>query len=266
MDIQELIGHNVIHKSFGTGRILSVTDTQIEVEFDTKGIKKVQFPQTFASYMRIDDEYLQSQIMVLEEKRKTDEIRQKQIEAEKRAHVQARYEMKNHSNARKESDGDWLKSKADRTGVAETKAETYYYGERIIGPKTSFATHADVLNACFGFNYKHFQKAYKDLENGYAVWFPNIARKIDDQYISTDDYFGWVNILSDSGDTITQIDKANSEPGRRDYNKRVIFARFDNNKRYTFIGIFVFKDRINNGHRYVRIGTIFDTKNMKIIE
>ena len=266
MDIQELIGHNVTHKSFGTGRILSVTETRIEVEFDLKGIKKVQFPQTFASYMRIDDEYLQSEIMALEEKRKTDEIRQKQIEAEKRAHEQARYEVKEHSNTRKESDGDWLNSKANRTGVAEIKAETYYYGERIIGLKTSFATHADALNACFGFSYKHFQKAYKDLENGYAVWFPNIARKIDDQYISTDDYFGWVNILSDSGDTITQIDKANSEPGRRDYNKRVIFARFDNNKRYTFIGVFVFQERINNGHRYVRIGTIFDTKNMKIIE
>lgn len=45
MDIQELIGHNVTHKSFGTGRILSVTETRIEVEFDFKGIKKVQFPQ-----------------------------------------------------------------------------------------------------------------------------------------------------------------------------------------------------------------------------
>ena len=48
MDIQELIGHNVTHKSFGTGRILSVTDTRIEVEFDTKGTKKAQFLQTFA--------------------------------------------------------------------------------------------------------------------------------------------------------------------------------------------------------------------------
>lgn len=266
MDIQELIGHNVTHKSFGTGRILSVTETWIEVEFVTKGTKKVQFPQTFASYMRIDDEYLQSKIIALEEKRKADESRQKQIEAEKRAYVQAQYETKNQSNIRKESEGDWLKSKSSRSGITETKAEIYYYGEGIIGPKTSFATHADALNACFGFKYKHFQKAYKDLENGYAVWFPNIARKIDDQYISTDDYFGWINILSDSGDTITQIDKTHSEPGRRDNNKRVIFARFDNNKRYTFIGVFVFQERINNGHRYVRIGTIFDTKNLKIVE
>ena len=72
-----MIGHNVIHKSFGTGRILSVTDTRIEVEFDTKSTQKIQFPQTIASYMRIDDEYLQSQIMALEEKRKADESRQK---------------------------------------------------------------------------------------------------------------------------------------------------------------------------------------------
>lgn len=43
MDIQELIGHNVTHKSFGTGRILSVTETRIEVEFDLKGIKRFSF-------------------------------------------------------------------------------------------------------------------------------------------------------------------------------------------------------------------------------
>ena len=54
MDIQELIGHNVIHKSFGTGRILSVTDTRIEVEFDTKGTKKVQFPRTFIKLVTIE--------------------------------------------------------------------------------------------------------------------------------------------------------------------------------------------------------------------
>ena len=186
--------------------------------------EKIVPEASIADDLNIDSLDAVELVMALEEKRKTDEIRQKQIEVEKRAYMQARYEVKNHSNTREKLDGDWLKSKADRTGVAETKAETYYYGERIIGSKTSFATHADALNACFGFSYKHFQKAYKDLENGYAVWFPNIARKIDDHYISTDDYFGWVNILSDSGDTITQIDKANSEPGRRDYNKRVIFA------------------------------------------
>ncbi len=51
---------------------------------------------------------------------------------------------------------------------------------RIINLQTYFSTHADVLNNCFGFHYKHYQKAYKDLENGYAVWFPRIARKAGD--------------------------------------------------------------------------------------
>ena len=93
--------------------------------------------------------------------------------------------------------------------------------------KTTFSTHADVLNNCFGFHYKHYQKAYKDLENGYAVWFPRIARKAGDQYMSSDDYWGWLNILSDSGETITQMDNPDfpyTGEGGPDNNKRLIFG------------------------------------------
>lgn len=131
-----------------------------------------------------------------------------------------------------------------------------------------FSTHADVLNTLFGFRYKHFQQAYKDLGNGYAVWFPNIAKKIGDQYLSSDEYWGWVNILSDSGDTITQIDNAtytHNGTGEPDKNKCFIFARFDHDKRYTFIGLFGPARREVNKTIRTRIGTIVDTKNMKII-
>ena len=135
--------------------------------------------------------------------------------------------------------------------------------------KTTFSTHADVLNDCFGFHYKHYQKAYKDLENGYAVWFPRIARKAGNQYMSSDDYWGWLNILSDSGETITQMDNPDfpyAGEGRLDNNKRLIFARFDKDVGYRFIGVFVFKERIRNGESFMRIGTVFDTSSMTIIQ
>ena len=85
-----------------------------------------------------------------------------------------------------------------------TREEPRMYGDGIIGPETSFVTHADALNSCFGFHYKIYQKAYKVLGNGYSVWFPNIARKVGNQYLSSDEYSGWLNILSDSGETIAQ--------------------------------------------------------------
>ena len=266
MDVQKLIGHNVTHKSFGTGRILSVNDTQVIVNFDTKGIKKLQFPQTFAKYMRIDDEYLQSEIMALEAEREAEERRQKQIEAEKISHLKAMNEVQSHAPARTDLIGNQSQNRTTRVGTNELNTDPYYYGDILVAQKTSFATHADVFNACFGFDYKHYQKAYKDLGNGYAVWFPCIARRMGDQYISTDNYTGWVNILSESGDTITQVDKVFSEPGTDDNNKRIIFARFDNDKRYTFIGIYIFRERIDNKQIYVRIGTRFDTRSMKLVE
>lgn len=199
MDIQKLVGHSVTHQSFGTGRILSVNDTQVVVDFDAKGIKKLQFPQTFASFMRIDDEHLQSEILVLEEKRKAEERRQKQIEAEKISHLKAMNEVQSHAPARTDLIGNQLQNRTERVGTGGSKTDPYYYGDILVAQKTSFATHADVFNACFGFDYKHYQKAYKDLGNGYAVWFPCIARRIGDQYISTDNYSGWVNILSERG-------------------------------------------------------------------
>ena len=36
-------------------------------------------------------------------------------------------------------------------------------------------------------------------------------------------------------------------------------------KRYTFIGIFSHGERVQNGVKYTRIGTMFDTRNMEIV-
>ena len=114
-----------------------------------------------------------------------------------------------------------------------------------------------------------FQKAYKNLENGYGVWFPNIASRVGDKYFSSDEYWGWVNILSDAGDTVTQIDNPEytySGTGEPDKNKCFIFARFERNKRYSFIGLFGPARREGNKTIRTRIGEIVDIKNMKILQ
>ena len=150
---------------------------------------------------------------------------------------------------------------------ADSKIEPLKYDIEIIGPETSFATHAETFNACFGFHFVHYQKAYKMLGNGYAVWFPRIAKKVAGQYLSSDNYEGWLNILSDTGDTITQMDnpdfpRAGWEP---DNLKRLVFARFEGDNRYRFIGIYANEERIQNGVKFTRIGTRFDTKKMEIV-
>ena len=56
------------------------------------------------------------------------------------------------------------------------------------------------------------------------------------QYVSTDRQTGWINILSDAGKTLVQVDKDEVQKGT-DGNKRIVFARFDGSEDYEFIGV-----------------------------
>ena len=219
--------------------------------------------------MRLDDASLMDEILEEAQKLKTEEekVRKEKEEKERLRRQHEEEQRRVSSSVRNE------KRNAGTTRLAKEEPRSrevpHMYGDGIIGPKTSFATHAEALNICFGYQYKHFQMGYKNLENGYAVWFPSIARIFAGKYLSSDDYRGWLNILSDSGDTITQMDNpsySRSKAWEPDPNKRVIFARFEGERRYRFIGIFVFEKRSLDRESFRRIGTLFDTKKMEIIE
>ena len=267
MNTSSLIGHSVTHISYGPGEILIANDKLVMVRFETGEYRKFQFPQAFASYLKIDDDTLQTEILDIEKERK------RQADAEKRQKEaeNAAEESRRINDAKKLTAATQKPSKPKHASGPKmvNMTEGRMYGDGVIGPETSFATHADVLNTLFGYRYKHFQKAYKDLGNGYSVWFPNIASRVGDKYLSSDEYWGWVNILSDSGDTVTQIDNAayaHNGTGEPDRNKCFIFARFEHNKRYTFIGLFGPARREGNKTIRTRIGEIVDIKNMKIIQ
>ena len=266
MNASSLVGHSVTHISYGPGEISTANDKLVLVRFETGEYRKFQFPQAFASYLKIDDDSLQIEILDIDkELKQQDDAEKSQKEAENAAEEARRI------NEAKALATEQKRSRPKLSGGPKTvnMTEVRMYGDGIIGPETSFATHADVLNTLFGYHYKHFQKAYKDLGSGYGVWFPNIATRVGDKYLSSDEYWGWVNIMSDSGDTVTQIDNAaytNLRIGEPDKNRCFIFARFERNKRYTFIGLFGPARREGNKTIRTRIGEIVDIKNMKIIQ
>ena len=267
MDTSKLIGHSVKHVTYGSGKIASVNDKYIKVIFDQGEAKRFQFPQAFISFLKVEDASLMSEIL-MEEQERISADRRKREEAENRR-PPVKSEEVNAQGGLYDNKQKTVEHVTQNNVKYKDNVTQGISGNGIIDLKTSFTTHADVLNRCFGFHYKHYQKAYKDLENGYAVWFPRIARKIGDQYLSSDDYWGCLNILSDSGDTITQMDNPDfpySGEGGPDENKRIIFARFDRDVGYRFIGVFAFTERMQNGDRYTRIGSVFDTRAMKIVQ
>lgn len=268
MDTSKLMGQRVMHISYGSGVIVNINANQLQVNFEFDGLKRFQFPQAFGTYLTIDDEDIMTEILKEKQIRKQEEER-KRCEEEEKARLHSLQEKEKRlepvSSAKPNRRQGGSKSVSD--AFSDSKIEQRTYDVEIIGPETSFATHAETFNACFGFHFVHYQKAYKMLGNGYAVWFPRIAKKVAGQYLSSDNYEGWLNILSDTGDTITQMDnpdfpRAGWEP---DNLKRLVFARFEGDNRYRFIGVYANEERIQDGVVFTRIGTKFDTKKMIIV-
>ncbi|MCR5304362.1 MAG: hypothetical protein K6E33_07340, partial [Lachnospiraceae bacterium] len=169
MDKSILIGEKILHKSLGEGVIISIEDNYVKVVFDGDSEKEFQFPQAFFNLMQFEKETLQSIIM------KEKELKEKD-----------------------------LKSVVE--SVTQPKQEKIYKA-KVLEKGEGFATHAEALNECLGSNYKHFQQAYKVIDDDYAVWFPNIAVEKRGEYVSTDKTLGWVNILTEKGTVIIQRDQ-----------------------------------------------------------
>ena len=259
MDISKIIGHGVTHISYGAGKIVSANNKQVQVLFTSGELKRYQYPQAFVSYLRIDDKSLMSEILREEAARQQKEDEEKKKHREKQEAVRQLTAFSTKNTNRKQTENRFS---------SRNMEEPKDFNGRIIDLNSSFSTHAEALNSCFGYHYVQFQKAYKNLDNGYAVWFPRIARRVGNQYLSSDQYWGWLNIISENGDTITQMDNpdypyAGGEP---DKNKRVIFARFEGDNKYRFVGVYIFVQRFSNGESFKRIGIKLDTKTMKIIE
>lgn len=257
MDTSRIVGQSVTHISYGAGKIVSANDKQIQVQFESGELKKYQYPQAFISYLQIDDKSLMSEILIEEQIRKQKEDEEKKKLREKREIEQQGVDVSSIATGKKQT-----------RNRSTSKTEPRSYDGVILDRNTSYITHAETLNTCFGYHYVHFQKAYKDLDNGYAVWFPRIAKKVGTDYLSSDSYWGWLNIMSEDGDTIIQMDNPDfpySGEGP-DKNMRIIFARFEGDNKYRFVGIYKFEKRISNGEIFIRIGTKLDTKTMKIVE
>lgn len=259
LDTSRIIGHSVTHISYGTGEIVSANDKQVQVLFTSGELKRYQYPQAFISYLQIDDKSLMSEIL-------REEAARQQKEDEKKKKLRAKQEADRQLTAFTTKNTN--RKQTGNRSYSGTMGEPEDFNGRIIDLNSSFSTHAEALNSCFGYHYVQFQKAYKNLDNGYAVWFPRIARRIGNQYLSSDQYWGWLNIISENGDTITQMDNPDYpySGGEPDKNKRIIFARFEGDNKYRFVGVYMFEQRFSNGESFKRIGTKLDTKTMKIIE
>ena len=78
-----LIGQKVIHKAFGNGVVIEVYDKYLGIDF-SGSIKKIQFPETFATFMTAEDVSIQNEmLLLLDKKNAIAEKERKQAELKK---------------------------------------------------------------------------------------------------------------------------------------------------------------------------------------
>ena len=63
MNTDKLLGHAVTHNTWGTGTIISADSKYLIVSFNELGDKKYQFPKAFESFLTMDDDSLQKEIL-----------------------------------------------------------------------------------------------------------------------------------------------------------------------------------------------------------
>lgn len=238
MNTKLLIGLTVKNKTLGEGTVLSCDESYLVVKFPTKE-SKFSFPSAFANgFVEIvGNSSLQEEIIQFALKKNEEKV-----------------------NAAKEA------SERKREEAEAKKREHMDYIQKGI----FYSTHAEAINACFGLGFKHFQKAYKIFDDlKISIWFPSIAKRVMGEYVAAETGAGWMNVLADNGATIYEknVEDASKNGEKRDSYDRLVFAKFDGDEGYNFIGIYrpsgYSEDK---GFKYVRIGTKYDLNKMEVVE
>lgn len=102
-----------------------------------------------------------------------------------------------------------------------------------------FPHSVHAINACFGKNYKGYQRAtmcpYDDRKIGFA-WFPKLAIQKDGDTIAQDPVYGCINTLSADGMTI--FESHSGADGQYEDCIRHVFVKPGKNAPYQFAGNF----------------------------
>jgi very-short-patch-repair endonuclease len=139
-----------------------------------------------------------------------------------------------------------------------------------------FPTIANVVNNLMQLDKKSYQQGYftpQGLDPHYKFWFPQL--EINGQAQA----FGWHNILSDDGATITEYndDVKNNLPsweyrGTKEFldYTRAVFAKVQdpitNKRSYKFVGVFRLKDINSEDVRtYVKVSDTFDANKHRVV-
>lgn len=126
----------------------------------------------------------------------------------------------------------------------------------------------NVMNGCFGKNFTSVYSCqryyFNHIDSDHMVWFPKLAVKKNGKYMAPSESKGWLNILSDDGETIIEEKEDDPRSASDDEDGRLPRYTFGKvqKKGYIFLGVFVADmEKCVPGHwEYKRIATEIDLR------
>lgn len=125
-----------------------------------------------------------------------------------------------------------------------------------------------IMNGCFGKNFTSVYSCqgyyFKHIDDNYMVWFPKLAEKRNGTYKAPSESKGWLNILSEDGNTIIEEKADDTRSAVIDGDgglPRYTFGKI-RGKGYVFLGVFVAdRERCRRGHwEFKRVATEIDLR------
>lgn len=125
-----------------------------------------------------------------------------------------------------------------------------------------------IMNGCFGKNFTSVYSCqryyFKHIDSDHMVWFPKLAVKKNGKYKASSESKGWLNILSDDGETIIEEREDDTRSAAVDGDGRLPRYTFGKvkGKGYIFLGVFMAdREKCKRGHwEFKRIATEIDLR------
>ena len=108
------------------------------------------------------------------------------------------------------------------------------YKDLILKENIQFDKKVDILNKCFGFDYRAYQRAIANLNEEYCVWVPRKSKGKDEPFSKKDK---WVNIIGKNFIIEKRVD-GKSIDYKEHPPKRIVFVKDYHDNTYKYSGVY----------------------------
>ena len=112
------------------------------------------------------------------------------------------------------------------------------YRDLVLKDNIAFDRKVDILNKCFGFDYRAYQKAVVELNEEYCVWVPRMSKGENEPFSKKDN---WINIIGKNYIIEKRVDGKDIDYKEHSH-KRIVFVKDYHDNTFKYLGVYAIDD------------------------